>query len=62
MTSAAAAEKGASIDVENRQTLNDPNKPPDGGLKAWTQALMGHLVVLNTWGYVNSFGVFQVGF
>lgn len=39
---------------------DDPGPPPDGGLKAWTQALMGHLVVFNTWGYINSFGVFQV--
>ena len=38
----------------------DPGAAPDGGLKAWTQALMGHLVVFNTWGYINSFGVFQV--
>jgi len=37
----------------------DPGPPPDGGLKAWTQVLMGHLVVFNTWGYINSFGVFQ---
>lgn len=38
----------------------DPGPPPDGGLEAWTQAFMGHLVVFNTWGFVNSFGVFQV--
>ncbi len=37
----------------------DPGPPPDGGLTAWTQALMGHLIVFNTWGYINSFGVFQ---
>ncbi|KAK1454528.1 hypothetical protein CMEL01_16660 [Colletotrichum melonis] len=23
--------------------------PPDGGVKAWTQALMAHFVVFNTW-------------
>ncbi len=39
----------------------NPGPPPDGGLQAWIQAFMGHLVVFNTWGYVNSFGVFQVG-
>ncbi|EPS28689.1 hypothetical protein PDE_03635 [Penicillium oxalicum 114-2] len=33
--------------------------PPDGGLTAWTQAVMGHLVAFNTWGYIASFGVFQ---
>ena len=37
----------------------DPGPPPDGGLNAWTQALMAHLIVFNTWGYINSFGVFQ---
>ncbi|KAL9640041.1 MAG: hypothetical protein Q9164_000525 [Protoblastenia rupestris] len=37
----------------------DPGPPPDGGVPAWTQALMGHLVVFNVWGYINSFGVFQ---
>ncbi|KEQ78397.1 MFS general substrate transporter [Aureobasidium pullulans EXF-150] len=33
--------------------------PPDGGLTAWTQALMGHFVCFNTWGYISSFGVFE---
>ncbi len=37
----------------------DPGPPPDGGITAWTQALMGHLIVFNTWGYINSYGVFQ---
>ena len=37
----------------------DPGPPPDGGLKAWTQVLAGHLVVFNCWGYINSFGLFQ---
>lgn len=43
----------------SRSSYIDPGPPPDGGLQAWTQALMGHLVVFNTWGYINSFGVFQ---
>ena len=38
----------------------DPGPPPDGGLKAWTQVAMAHLIIFNTWGFVNSFGVFQV--
>ena len=33
--------------------------PPDGGLKAWTQVLAGHLVIFNAWGNINSFGIFQ---
>lgn len=37
----------------------DPGPPPDGGLKAWTQVLMGHLILINGWGYLTSFGLFQ---
>ncbi|KAL8720597.1 MAG: hypothetical protein Q9225_002561 [Loekoesia sp. 1 TL-2023] len=33
--------------------------PPNGGLIAWTQVLMGHLLVFNGFGYVSSFGLFQ---
>ncbi|GAB1200959.1 hypothetical protein APSETT444_010341 [Aspergillus pseudonomiae] len=49
---------------ETPQTTTDPSPPPidpppDGGLNAWTQAVMGHLVCFNTWGYIASFGVFQ---
>lgn len=39
---------------------NFDGPPPDGGVKAWTQALMAHLVVINTWGTINSFGIFQI--
>ena len=41
-------------------SCKDPGPPPDGGLQAWTQAVMCHLIVVNTWGYITSFGVFQV--
>ena len=37
----------------------DPGPPPDGGIKAWSQALLTHLVIFNTWGFINSFGLFQ---
>ncbi len=33
--------------------------PPDGGYKAWVQVFMGHLVLINSWGYLTSFGLFQ---
>ena len=36
-----------------------PTAPPDGGSLAWSQVVAGHLVAFNSWGYVNSFGVFQ---
>ena len=45
--------------VISRVSTLDVGPPPDGGLKAWTQAAMAHLVVANTWGYISSYGVFQ---
>lgn len=33
--------------------------PRDGGLQAWTQVLMAHLILFCTWGFINSFGFFQ---
>lgn len=33
--------------------------PPDGGVQAWTQVVMAHLVLFCTWGFINSFGFFQ---
>lgn len=57
------------IDLERAQPLPDINgvdfptkaddPPPDGGSIAWTQAVMAHFVIINTWGTVNSFGIFQ---
>ncbi|KAJ9291074.1 hypothetical protein DTO021C3_1290 [Paecilomyces variotii] len=39
--------------------LSSHPPPPNGGIVAWRQVLAGHLVVFNTWGYANSFGIFQ---
>ncbi|KAL2268021.1 hypothetical protein VTJ83DRAFT_2867 [Remersonia thermophila] len=33
--------------------------PPDGGWRAWVAVASTHLIVMNTWGMVSSFGVFQ---
>ncbi|KAH7127592.1 riboflavin transporter MCH5 [Dactylonectria macrodidyma] len=33
--------------------------PPDGGWAAWAICFAGHLVIMNTWGFIVSFGVFQ---
>ncbi|KAF2180380.1 MFS general substrate transporter [Zopfia rhizophila CBS 207.26] len=33
--------------------------PPDGGLEAWTQVLTGHLVLFNSFGLIQTFGIFQ---
>ncbi|KAJ4341497.1 hypothetical protein N0V95_007226 [Ascochyta clinopodiicola] len=48
-----------SITARSNASVIDPGPPPDGGTKAWTQSLMGHLVVFNTWGMIATFGVFQ---
>lgn len=36
------------------RSIVSPPPPPDGGVKAWTQVAMCWLVVLITWGWVNS--------
>ncbi|KAM5343376.1 hypothetical protein ACJ41O_011913 [Fusarium nematophilum] len=45
-----------SLDQNPSQVYGDV---PDGGLVAWTQVAMGHLVIFNCWGYITSFGFFQ---
>lgn len=45
--------------VRTKDSGRDPGPPPDGGLDAWIQAGLAHLVIFNTWGYINGFGVFQ---
>ncbi|PYI07912.1 MFS general substrate transporter [Aspergillus sclerotiicarbonarius CBS 121057] len=32
---------------------------PDGGLRAWLQVVVGFFLMLNTWGLINCFGVFE---
>lgn len=36
-----------------------PPPPPNGGLNAWLQVAGGFMLFFNTWGILNSFGVFQ---
>ncbi|KAK1640120.1 riboflavin transporter MCH5 [Colletotrichum phormii] len=44
--------------VTSRSTIA-PGPPPDGGLRAWLCVFGTFLVVMNTWGMINSFGAFQ---
>ncbi|KAI0157089.1 MFS general substrate transporter [Hypoxylon sp. FL1284] len=37
----------------------NPGPPPDGGRVAWLMCLCAHFAIMNTWGFINSFGVFQ---
>jgi len=41
------------------RSLTNPGPPPDGGLQAWAQVFCAWLAIMNTWGFVNSFGAFQ---
>lgn len=43
----------------NELTASASSPAPNGGTKAWMQVLMGHLVLINSWGYLSSFGLFQ---
>ncbi|MCJ1333130.1 hypothetical protein MMC10_009824 [Thelotrema lepadinum] len=36
-----------------------PGPPPNGGLTAWLQVLGSFMLFFNTWGFLNTFGVFQ---
>ncbi|EEH07851.1 conserved hypothetical protein [Histoplasma capsulatum G186AR] len=45
--------------IRTKDSGIDPGPPPDGGFNAWFQTCLSHLVMCNTWGYLNSFGVFQ---
>lgn len=45
--------------VRTRDSAKDPGPAPDRGFKAWSHAVLVHLVIFNTWGYINSFGLFQ---
>ena len=45
--------------ISRASVRQDPGPPPDGGVRAWTQVGMAHLVIFCTWGYINSYGVFE---
>jgi MFS family permease len=36
-----------------------PSPPPNGGIQAWTQVAGGFMLFFNTWGLLNTFGVYQ---
>ncbi|EMR64837.1 putative mfs monocarboxylate transporter protein [Eutypa lata UCREL1] len=49
----------AAADTDDlQQTLEDQILHIDG-LRSWMMALLGHLVIFTTWGFVNAFGIFQ---
>ncbi|KAH0558597.1 hypothetical protein GP486_004750 [Trichoglossum hirsutum] len=56
-TGVLADEKALSLEGTSKGSTRDV--PPDGGLVAWLQVLAGFLLVLNSRGLTNTFGVFQ---
>lgn len=40
------------------RSLAEPGPPPDGGFRAWSQVFCAWLAIVNSWGFVNSFGAF----
>lgn len=48
-----------TLSLVRTKDSGDPGPPPDGGFQAWLQIALAHMVIFNTWGYINSFGVFQ---
>lgn len=48
-----------NMTLSNAPSSIAPPPAPNGGLRAWSQPLAAHLVIINCWGYISSFGFFQ---
>lgn len=49
----------AQFPTNKDRSETDSGPAPNGGFRAWLQVFMGHLVLINGWGYLTSFGLFQ---
>ncbi|KAL3599912.1 hypothetical protein FPOAC2_04140 [Fusarium poae] len=49
----------SSGEISDGEVARDVSPPPDGGWQAWLCTLCGHFLFMNTWGFINSFGIFQ---
>ncbi|KAH6884920.1 major facilitator superfamily domain-containing protein [Thelonectria olida] len=47
------------LQIEQQSPPPQPNEAPDGGLVAWVQVFLAHIVFFNTWGVANGYGIFQ---
>lgn len=43
----------------SKKLMEITEPPPDGGLTAWSQVLVSHLLVVNGFGYISSFSLFE---
>ncbi|OAA64710.1 major facilitator superfamily transporter [Niveomyces insectorum RCEF 264] len=54
--------RGRALSILSRLSSRGPldlGPAPDGGFAAWSTCVGTHIVFANTWGFINSFGVFQ---
>lgn len=49
---------GCELELSNN-LMEITKPPPDGGLTAWSQVLVSHLLVVNGFGYISSFSLFE---
>ncbi|KAG4306559.1 hypothetical protein PORY_000547 [Pneumocystis oryctolagi] len=56
-------EKKSKSSDERKNKLQESEETkqilPDGGLESWLQVLKSHLLIIVSWGIVNSYGIFQ---
>ncbi|ROT36354.1 MFS general substrate transporter [Sodiomyces alkalinus F11] len=55
----SAPEMKESEQVAGAEIDDHHDQPPDGGLQAWLQVLGSWAILADTWGLINTFGVFQ---
>lgn len=55
----AAPEQTGASPTGGPPTVHDTSAIPDGGAVAWLQVVGGFSVLFNTWGNLNTFGIFQ---
>ncbi|KAF2767929.1 MFS general substrate transporter [Teratosphaeria nubilosa] len=53
------SEQGPELSQQAQHPSPQADPPPDGGIRAWLQVLGSFILFFNTWGIVNTFGVFQ---
>ena len=56
---AAIGKTSGDPEAMKETTNNTSDECPDGGFLAWTQVAAAFFIFFNTWGLVNSYGVYQ---
>jgi hypothetical protein len=58
-TGKAIATEKVNIEAQPTAKTAGPPPPPNGGLLAWMQVLGAFFLNFDTWGLINTFGIFQ---